>query len=138
MGQAWSVACCALLPGKLLGSRHGVHSTGALEQVACIPQRRCHSMSTLLQWLCSANAGPGVFLMSCCLLQRLPVGQVVAGQTAALALKKIKRGQVGGQHSLKALPATAFTSQAARWGDQLYMLVWHTVQQLQCIKQARL
>lgn len=27
--------------------------------------------------------------------KRLPVGQVVAGQTAALALKKIKRAQVG-------------------------------------------
>jgi GTPase len=28
--------------------------------------------------------------------KRLPVQQVVAGQTAALALKKIKRSQVGG------------------------------------------
>jgi hypothetical protein len=31
------------------------------------------------------------------LLQRLPVGQVVAGQTAALALKKVKRAQVSRQ-----------------------------------------
>jgi hypothetical protein len=35
-----------------------------------------------------------VLCCGCLLVQRLPVGQVVAGQTAALALKKVKRAQV--------------------------------------------
>jgi hypothetical protein len=44
-----------------------------------------------------------VCVASCCglFLQRLPVGQVVAGQTAALALKKVKRAQVRNSSSSK-------------------------------------
>ena len=44
--------------------------------------------------------------------KRLPVGLVVAGQTAALALKKVKRHQVGLRHSpLQCLVMAAGSSQ---------------------------
>jgi hypothetical protein len=49
--------------------------------------------------------------------KRLPVGQVVAGQTAALALKKVKRAQVGG-------------GDKGCWGaalDPQYDTLWHGV-----------
>jgi len=46
--------------------------------------------------------------------KRLPVGQVVAGQTAALALKKIKRAQVS-PHTLTYTRSHIHTSTQALW-----------------------
>jgi hypothetical protein len=59
--------------------------------------RHCAGM---LPFYCTAPTSCVVLLRLLQHYKRLPVGQVVAGQTAALALKKVKRAQVCmAQHS---------------------------------------
>jgi hypothetical protein len=68
--------------------------------------------------------------------KRLPVGQVVAGQTAALALKKVKRAQVGeclvGGESTPALSVASILGWLGLCQSDALMLSMHTMHTMVC------
>lgn len=101
------------LPGLIRGTSHSIDTTAVAGFLSSIVDLVVGSLLLLLQGtvkrgvispntplLLGPDIGDGSFKnasIKSIHYKRLPVGQVVAGQTAALALKKIKRQQVRGE-----------------------------------------